>query len=264
MSASRLHQLSTLGQSVWIDFLSRELLESGALAHAPLKSDAVVGVTSNPTIFAKALRPARRTTSRSLPATATRRASSSSWRCATSRTPAICFAGLGADRGWGRLRLDEVDPNLAGDTEATIAQATYFHETISRPNLLVKIPATESGVPAIEEMTARGYSINVTLIFSLTVTARSPRRTCADSSGFLPPAATQSHPLGRQLLRLPCRHRDRPPTRRTGRDDLKGRLGIANAKLAYQQYKELFAASAGTRSLRAARPRNAACGRRLP
>ena len=61
----------------------------------------------------------------------------------------------------------EVDPTLAADTEATIAQATHFHEAIARPNLLVKIPATDAGVPAIEEMTARGYSINVTLIFSL-------------------------------------------------------------------------------------------------
>ena len=62
----------------------------------------------------------------------------------------------------------EVDPNLADDTAATIAQATHFHEAIARPNLMVKIPATDAGVPAIEEMTARGYAINVTLIFSLT------------------------------------------------------------------------------------------------
>jgi transaldolase len=61
----------------------------------------------------------------------------------------------------------EVDPNLADDTEATIAQATHFHEAIARPNLLVKIPATDAGVPAIEEMTACRYGINVTLIFSL-------------------------------------------------------------------------------------------------
>jgi hypothetical protein len=94
---------------------------------------------------------------------------SSARRCTTSQRPVTCWrrSGGGRQAKDGHVSI-EVDPNLAGDSEATIAQATYFHETIARPNLMVKIPATDAGLPAIEEMTSRGYSINVTLIFSLT------------------------------------------------------------------------------------------------
>jgi transaldolase len=135
----------------------------------------------------------------------------------------------------------EVDPTLAGDTDGSIAQATRFHKTIARSNLLVKIPATDAGVPAIEEMTARGHSINVTLIFSLNrhrqvaeaylrglerlITAGGdPGRVHSVASFFVSRVDTEAD---RRLA-------DR------GRDDLRGKLAIANAKLAYQQYKELF------------------------
>ena len=135
----------------------------------------------------------------------------------------------------------EVDPTLAADTDGSIAQATHFHETIARPNLLVKIPATDAGVPAIEEMTARGYSINVTLIFSLNrhrqvaeaylrglerliAAGGDPGRVHSVASFFVSRVDTETD------RRLAAR----------GRDDLRGQLAIANAKLAYQQYKELF------------------------
>ena len=135
----------------------------------------------------------------------------------------------------------EVDPNLAGDTAATIAQATHFHEAIARPNLMVKIPATEAGVPAIEEMTARGYAINVTLIFSLT---RHRQVAEAYLRGLERLVAAGGDP-GRvhSVASFFVSRVDTETDRRleeTGRDDLKGRLGIANAKLAYQQYKALF------------------------
>jgi transaldolase len=84
----------------------------------------------------------------------------------------------------------EVDANLADDTEATIAQTTHFHQA-TRPNLLVKIPATDAGVPAIEEMRARGYAINVTLIFSLTRHRQVAEAYLPGSSGSSPPAATR-------------------------------------------------------------------------
>ena len=135
----------------------------------------------------------------------------------------------------------EVDPNLAYDTAATIAQATQFHEAIARPNLLVKIPATDAGVPAIEEMTARGYAINVTLIFSLSrhrqvaeaylrglerlvASGGDPSRVNSVASFFVSRVDTETD---RRLAEL-------------GRNDLRSRLGIANAKLAYQQYNALF------------------------
>ena len=108
----------------------------------------------------------------------------------------------------------EVDPNLAADTDGSIAQATHFHETIARPNLLVKIPATDAGVPAIEEMTARGYSINVTLIFSL-----NRHRQVAEAylRGLERLLAADGDPgpgsFGRQLLCVARGQRDRPSPR---------------------------------------------------
>jgi transaldolase len=135
----------------------------------------------------------------------------------------------------------EVDPSLAADTEATIAQATHFHQAIARPNLLVKIPATDAGVPAIEEMTARGYAVNVTLIFSLTrhgqvaeaylrglerlvAAGGDPGRVHSVASFFVSRVDTETD---RRLAEV-------------GREDLKGHLGIANAKLAYRQYQAFF------------------------
>jgi transaldolase len=166
--SSRLHELSALGQSVWIDYLSRDLIESGALARA-VHEDAVVGVTSNPSIFQKALAHGH-AYDEQIAASTEGDAENIFLSLALRDVAAACdllrpvWQRTQARDGYVSI---EVEPQLADDTNATIAQATYFHETISRPNLLVKIPATEAGVPAIEAMTARGYSINVTLIFSL-------------------------------------------------------------------------------------------------
>src|SRR5215208_1236777 len=165
--SSRLHQLSALGQSVWIDYLSRDLIESGALARA-VDEDAVVGVTSNPSIFQKALAHGHAYDEQI--AASNEDTEGVFLSLALHDVAAACdllrpvWERTDAHDGYVSI---EVEPTLAADTGATIAQATRFHEAIARPNLLVKIPATDAGVPAIEEMTARGYSINVTLIFSL-------------------------------------------------------------------------------------------------
>jgi transaldolase len=239
---SRLHQLSALDQSVWIDYLSRDLIESGALAKA-ITEDAVVGVTSNPSIFQKALAHGHAYDEQI--ATSTEGDDESVFlSLALHDVAAACdllrpvWERTESRDGYVSI---EVEPTLAADTKATIAQATHFHEAIARPNLLVKIPATDAGVPAIEEMTARGYSINVTLIFSLSrhrqiaeaylrglerlvAAGGDPSRVHSVASFFVSRVDTETdHRLGQ-----------------IGRDDLKGRLGIANAKLAYQQYKELF------------------------
>jgi transaldolase len=240
---SRLHQLSALGQSVWIDYLSRDLIESGALAKA-IAEDAVVGVTSNPSIFQKALAHGHAYDDQI--ATSDEGDAESIFLGLALRDVATACDLLRPV--WERTQARdgyvsiEVEPTLAADTEGTIAQATHFHEAIARPNLLVKIPATDAGVPAIEEMTARGHSINVTLIFSLSrhrqiaeaylrglerlvAAGGDPSRVHSVASFFVSRVDTETD---RRLVAI-------------GRDDLKGRLGIANAKLAYQQYKELFA-----------------------
>jgi transaldolase len=238
---TRLHQLANHGQSVWIDFLSRDLLRGGELARM-MGEDAVSGVTSNPTIFAKALSDGD-AYDEQIAASGGDARSVFLELAMRDVTTACDLLGPVWERTEGRdgYVSIEVDPNLADDTAATIEQATHFHEAIARPNLLVKIPATDAGVPAIEEMTARGYAINVTLIFSLTrhrqvaeaylrglerlvASGGEPSRVHSVASFFVSRVDTETdHRLAE-----------------TGRDDLKGRLGIANAKLAYQQYKALF------------------------
>ena len=239
---SRLHQLSALDQSVWIDYLSRDLIESGALAKA-ITEDAVVGVTSNPSIFQKALAHGHAYDEQI--ATSTEGDDESVFlSLALHDVAAACdllrpvWERTESRDGYVSI---EVEPTLAADTKATIAQATHFHNAIARPNLLVKIPATDAGVPAIEEMTARGYSINVTLIFSL-----SRHRQIAEAYlrglerlGTAGGDPSRVHSVASFFVSRVDTETDRRLAA-AGRDDLKGRLGIANAKLAYQQYKELF------------------------
>jgi len=241
MNSSRLQQLSALGQSVWIDYLSRDLIESGALARA-VDEDAVVGVTSNPTIFANALAGGE-AYDEQITASAGDAKSvflELAMRDVTAACDLLRPIWERTEAGHGYVSI-EVDPNFADDTAATIAQAMHLHQAIDRPNLLVKIPATDAGVPAIEEMTACGYAINLTLIFSLTrqrqvaeaylrglerlvASGGDPSRVHSVASFFVSRVDTETD---RRLAE-------------SGRDDLKGRLGIANVKLAYQQYKALF------------------------
>jgi transaldolase len=245
MTKSRLHQLSELGQSVWIDYLSRDLLESGELARLH-EEDAVVGVTSNPTIFQKALSAGD--------------AYDEQLRkeLEEERDPKELFLRLAVkdvqdacgvlhpvwDEGGGRdgyVSL-EVDPTLAYDTEATIAEAARLHELVDRPSLFVKIPATEPGLPAIEEMIARGKSINVTLIFSLERYAevaeayiRGLERLVESGGDPSPVASVASFFVSRVDTEA-----DRRLEERGAPADLRGKLAVANAKLAYQRYEEIF------------------------
>jgi transaldolase len=239
---SRLEQLSNLGQSVWIDFLSRDLLESGALARA-IRDDAVVGVTSNPTIFAKALSRGDHYDAQ----LASRRGGDAkrSFLALAMRDVADACDLLSAvwrqtERRDGYVSI-EVDPNLAHDTEATIEEAAQLHDAIAKPNLLVKIPATHAGLGAIEEMTARGRSINVTLIFSLNRHRQVIEAYLTGLERLIAAGGEPSHV--HSVASFFVSRVDTETDRRLhelDRDDLRTRLGIANAKLAYQQYKEHF------------------------
>jgi len=243
---SRLEKLSELGQSVWIDYLSRDLLHSGELARM-MREDAVVGVTSNPTIFQKAISAGD--------------AYDEQLRevLGDVRDPKEVFVQLAVqdvnealdllrrvwDEGSGKdgyVSL-EVDPNLAYDTEGTVAEAVRLHELVDKPNLFVKIPATKPGLPAIEEMIAKGKSINVTLIFSLEryeevarAYIRGLERLVAGGGDPSTVASVASFFVSRVDTEA-----DRRLDEIGGHDDLKGRLAVANAKLAYQRYEELFA-----------------------
>jgi transaldolase len=245
MAKSNLHKLSEAGVSVWIDYLSRDLIQQGELERM-MREDAVVGVTSNPTIFQKAISAGN--------------AYDDQLQELLKETddPKELFIALASkdvadacdllrkvwDEGGGNdgYVSIEVDPTLAYETEATVEEATRLHEEIDRPNLLVKIPATKPGLPAIEDMIAKGKSINVTLIFALkryTEVAeayiRGLERLVAGGGDPSTVASVASFFVSRVDTET-----DRRLDELGGPDELKGKLAIANAKLAYQRYKELF------------------------
>jgi transaldolase len=240
-----LQRLADEGQSVWIDYLSRDLIHSGELERL-MKRDAVVGVTSNPTIFQKAI--------------SSGSAYDEQLRAELEDTddPKELFIRLAGrdvgdacdllrrvwDEGGGKdgYVSIEVDPRLAYDTEKTVAEAVRLHSLIDRPNLFVKIPATKPGLPAIEDMIAKGKSINVTLIFSLeryrevaeayirglerlVAGGGDPSRVASVASFFVSRVDTEADPRLDDI---------------GGHERLKGKLAIANARLAYQRYKGLF------------------------
>jgi transaldolase len=243
---SPLHRLSALGQSVWIDSLSREAIRGGHLQQL-IDQDAVVGATSNPTIFEKAMGSgdAYDEQSRELGSSDVEQAF---WTLAEQDIREACDVfrptfdhGLGRD---GYVSL-EVDPRLAYDSLGTFREAMRLHEAVDRPNLLVKIPATKPGLAAIEDVIAKGRSINVTLIFSLTRHAEvaesyirglerlvaeggDPRKVVSVASFFVSRIDTEAD---RRIDELDPPH---------SHDELKGRLAVANAKLAYRHYQHAF------------------------
>src|SRR5690242_10316561 len=247
MPESNLHKLSALGQSVWLDFLSREILQNGELERM-MREDAVVGVTSNPTIFQKALAQGNSyddqlreitDTGETDPKEIFLQLSSHDIADACDLLRKVWYHGKGLDGyvSW------EVDPTIAADRDATVAEAKRLHEWIDRPNLYVKIPATEQGVAAIEEMIAAGKNINVTLIFSLQrhkevmeAYIRGLERLVA--SGGDP--ATVHSVASFFVSRVDTEADKRLDAIGGDALQLRGKLGIANAKLAYEHYLEAF------------------------
>ncbi len=245
MTTSRLHQLSALGQSVWIDSLSRDMLRTGELDRL-IREDAVVGVTSNPTIFQKALAAGDAYDGQLRRELEDERDAKELFvRLAVDDVQDACEVLRRVwDEGGGRdgyVSL-EVDPTLAYETEATIAEAARLHDLVDRPNLFVKIPATEPGLPAIEEMISRGKSINVTLIFSLERYAevaeayvRGLERLVEAGGDLSAVASVASFFVSRVDTEA-----DRRLEEVGAPAELQGKLAVANAKLAYERYKEIF------------------------
>ena len=251
VTSSPLQRLSALGQSVWVDFLSRNSIRGGHLQQL-IDERAVVGATSNPTIFRKAMTEGdaydeqllelnRYATGQPDPA-----AKDVFWAMASQDIQDACdlFAPVW-DGGHGRdgyVSL-EVDPRpgvrLAADLPRS--RAAYTISSI-RPNLMVKIPATKPGLAAIEDAIAHGISINVTLIFSLERYAevaesyvRGLERLVAEGEDPSPVASVASFFISRIDVET-----DRRLDEIGGHDHLKGQLAIANARLAYQEYKQVF------------------------
>jgi transaldolase len=240
----RLQALSDAGVSIWLDDLSRERIESGNLTDL-VKDRHVVGVTTNPTIFAAAISGSDSYDDQ-LHAMAVRKVSvEEALRTITAadvRDACDLLAPVAARTGRdGRVSL-EVAPGLAHDTDATAAEAAHLWWLVDRPNLFIKIPATEAGLPAITTSIAAGISVNVTLIFSLDryravmdayLTGIEQRIAAGGSLDGIESVA--SFFVSRVDTEIDKR------LDAAGADaSVKGKAGIANAQLAYQAYEEVF------------------------
>src|SRR3954469_14742889 len=246
MPDSNLHKLSSRGQSVWIDYLSRDLLEQGELKRM-MEEDAVVGVTSNPTIFQKAISSGNSYDEQLKevlreeddPKEIFLQLSSRDVDAATD-----LLAKVHEENAQDGYVSWEVDPTLAYDREATFDEAMRLFQWIEKPNLYVKIPATKPGLGAIEDCVAHGKNINVTLIFSLqryreVVEAylRGLERLVA--SGGKP---SEVHSVASFFVSRVDTEADKR-LEKIGTPDalaLRGKLAIANAKLAYEHYQQEF------------------------
>lgn len=252
----RLRKLQELGQSVWFDYIERNMLDSGELARL-VAEDGLRGVTSNPAIFEKAI-----TGSHAYDASLRQAMEAhSDWDSrALFYALAIEDIQAGADvllpvyqesgRRDGMISL-EVSPDLAYDTEGTIAEARRLWHRVNRPNLMIKVPATAEGLPAVETLIGEGINVNVTLLFSV---VRYEEVVEAYLRGL-----EARHRLGQPLegvasvasffvsrvdslidTALKVRLKDAEATERSALAQLLGTTAIANAKVAYQSYKSLF------------------------
>jgi transaldolase len=240
-----LEALSSLGQSVWIDFLSRDAIRGGYLKSL-MDEDSLVGATSNPTIFQKAMAAGGAYDEQLHELDPQLDVRDAFWSLAEQDIREACdlfrpvWDGGGGRDGYVSL---EVDPGLAYETLATFREAIRIHESVERPNLMVKIPATKPGLAAIEDVISKGRSVNVTLIFSLRRYAevaesylRGLERLIAEGGDPGIVASVASFFVSRIDTEA-----DRRLDEIGGHDELKGKLAVANAKLAYSHYKEAFA-----------------------
>ena len=243
----RLQQLHEAGVSIWLDTLSRELLETGEFERL-VRESAVTGATSNPTIFAKAITKSARY-DRQLQELAARGVEDpqalflelalEDIRLAAELLRPTYERSLGAD---GFISL-ECTPDLADDTDRTIEQAVDLSARLGLPNVLIKVPATAAGVTAIEELTVRGVSVNVTLLFSvrryeqvIEAYLRGLERRARDDEELRGLTSVASFFVSRVDTKADAALSPTSP--------LRGRIAVANAERAYDRYlKRLYGSS---------------------
>jgi len=242
---NRLQTLGSRGQAVWLDYIRRDLLNAAGLG-AMVSDDGITGVTSNPAIFQQAIGEsslydaALEALLEAEPGAAVidlyEELAVQDIRRAADILSTVYKESDGAD---GFVSL-EVSPRLARDTEGTVAEARRLWEWVERPNLMIKVPATAEGMPAIEDLLAAGINVNVTLMFSLAHyeavaeaylrgvgRASQPERVASVASFFVSrvdskvDALLEQHGSPEALA-------------------LRGRIGIANCKAAYARYQQLF------------------------
>ncbi len=241
---ANLRRLHDAGVSIWLDTISRRLLDSGEFAGL-IRDCSVTGATSNPTIFAKAI------TGSDLYDDQIRRLVSEGVRDPQELFFALALDDVRAAARELRSAYDDSDgrdgfisfectPDLADDTEATIAQATDLWQWLDQPNVMIKVPGTQAGLPAIEELTRRGINVNVTLLFSIEryeavidayLRGLTARATAGEPLAGM--ASVASFFLSRIDTKLDAQLSADSP--------LRGRVAIASASVAYQRYLAGFA-----------------------
>ena len=253
---SVVRQLEKAGQSVWLDYIRRSLLVYGGLERL-IEDDGIKGVTSNPAIFEKAIAGSNdyiemiRDLSEQAGSDAEavyERIAVDDIQYAADILHPVYHASEGRD---GYVSL-EVSPRLAHDTAGTIDAARYLWRTVDRENLMIKVPATEAGLPAIETLLGDGVNVNVTLLFSRQVHAQVVEaflrglERLDKSGGDLSRVASVASMFVSRVDSAVDRLLDEKIESTAGTEDaarlqtLKGKAAVANAKLAYQQYKALF------------------------
>ena len=247
---NRLVQLQDFDQSVWLDSISRGLVQSGQL-QALVDNDGLRGMTSNPAIFEKAI-------SGSDDYRDQLRALHAAGKSTVEIYEAVAITDIqsacdvlrpvydASDGEHGLVSL-EVSPELAFDTEGTIAEVRRLWNQVDRPNLMIKIPATDEGVPAVQQMLTEGHNVNITLMFSLTdydnvaeayisalearAAAGKPIDRIASVASFF---VSRIDTLADELLEA------RVQAGETRAQEIMGQVAIANAKVAYQHFLEFF------------------------
>ncbi len=246
---NQIRQISALGQAIWLDFISRDLLQSGGLAK--LVDEGITGVTSNPTIFQKSI-----AGSATYDDDIRRLARQGQSTAEVYEALTVADVGAAADilrpvynetHGRDGFVSIEVSPKLARDTPATIAEARHLFRTLNRPNVMIKVPATEAGLPAISTLIGEGINVNVTLIFAIRMydkvieayldglqrfrkTGRPLGLVSSVASFFVSRVDT----LADKVLEHRIKHGEEHL------EPLYGLAAVANAKIAYAHYRAVF------------------------
>ncbi|MDQ2691186.1 MAG: transaldolase [Chloroflexota bacterium] len=253
MNPNPLVELQSLGQSIWIDFISREMISSGELQRL-IQEDGVSGVTSNPSIFEKAITESDDYDEAIRALTLQGKTADEIYQLLTVEDIQMVADLLRptydrTDGQDGFVSL-EVSPGLAHDTQGTIREARLLWSLVERPNVMIKVPATREGIPAIEQITGEGINVNITLLFGLpryqevinayldgleilASQGGNLKQVSSVASFFLSRIDVLLDPVLEEKKRIDSLEADIASV-------LHGQVAIASARVAYQLYKELF------------------------
>jgi transaldolase len=246
---SKLIELEKMGQSIWLDYIQRSMITSGELKQ--LIDIGLRGVTSNPAIFEKAIAGSNDYDEDLKQLIKTDQSIEHIYEAlaikdismATDQLRGVYDSSGGKD---GYVSL-EVNPELAYETEKTIAEAKRLFETVNRPNVMIKVPATQAGLPAITELIGSGVNVNVTLIFGLQnyKAVAGAYQAGLENLAATGPAVKGGHPI-EKVASVASFFISRVDTavdkelEKMGANELQGKIAVANSKIAYVEYKEIL------------------------